>query len=508
MTDSIIVIHQDAKQRLVAVEGDGSHQRALTFESNLGLSNGCCARWEATEDEVRIETDSLGLSPLYSCTIKDRMLVSPSVAALLRAGAPADIDWKALAVFCRLGWFVGGDTPFQAIRRVPPGWNVRINRSGQDSSRFEPRVPETKLSEDALRIELGRRVRRAVQRRLEEGGGGGQTVPLSGGRDSRHILLALNELGARDVSTVTVRRTPKLRSDDATIAAQLSAAVGAAHREIRDGGFSAIEEDRKNEITNYGALDHGWMGTLAQAVGSAQAVWDGLGGDVLTAGLFYSDEQYDLARRGQTRAWAELIAPDTPERKACIDIAFGPWAESLGHRHAVDRLAEEMENHLHHHNPVTSFYFWNRTRGCVALGPMCFYRSVQRLMFPLLDLDVWELAFAMPAAIQRTKAFHTQQLRQIYPSFNHIPFAGEGRTFTERLKLLWPVGGDVSRFIRSDLPWSSRSGLLRAGLASAARNGKDAVTTIKLIGDAMRLSAYARSLARWSKLDREGERHQ
>ena len=56
---------------------------------------------------------------------KGRCALSPSVSKLIELGAPSDLDFAALAVFLHLGYFLGDETPFRAIRAVPPNASCR-----------------------------------------------------------------------------------------------------------------------------------------------------------------------------------------------------------------------------------------------------------------------------------------------------------------------------------------------------------------------------------------------
>jgi hypothetical protein len=122
------------------------------------------------------------------------LLVSPSLVKLVEAGAPTGFDEAALAVFLRLGFFLGDDTPFQSIRTLP-----RTARSPEAGTvtisggyRF---VRPQRLSRDAAIDGFIDLFRQAMSRRPPVGQD--VVVPLSGGRDSRHILLELCESGHR-----------------------------------------------------------------------------------------------------------------------------------------------------------------------------------------------------------------------------------------------------------------------------------------------------------------------
>lgn len=72
--------------------------------------------WQA----LRVQNDRYGFYPLYYFIRPGEVCVSPSLVQLLSEGAPTAPDVAALAVFLRVGWFIGEDTPFQHIRAFPP----------------------------------------------------------------------------------------------------------------------------------------------------------------------------------------------------------------------------------------------------------------------------------------------------------------------------------------------------------------------------------------------------
>ena len=82
--------------------------------------DGVFAAWNWNGHTLKIENDRYGMYPLYYATWDGQIAVSRGITSLFDCGAPADLDYEALAVFLRLGFFLGEDTPFRAIRVLPP----------------------------------------------------------------------------------------------------------------------------------------------------------------------------------------------------------------------------------------------------------------------------------------------------------------------------------------------------------------------------------------------------
>src|SRR6267143_5894897 len=96
-----------------------------------GRTDGIFAEWSARPSEVIVRNDRYGFAPLfYYHSTAGQFAVSPSVVALIRAGTSTALDYSALAVYLRLGQFVGDDTAFAAIRSVPPDSTLSWGREG------------------------------------------------------------------------------------------------------------------------------------------------------------------------------------------------------------------------------------------------------------------------------------------------------------------------------------------------------------------------------------------
>ena len=75
-------------------------------------------QWDGTRLVAR--NDRLGLSPLFIWRRDRDIALSPSPLALVERFGGGEIDTRALAVFLRMGFFVGDDTPFHRVRAFPP----------------------------------------------------------------------------------------------------------------------------------------------------------------------------------------------------------------------------------------------------------------------------------------------------------------------------------------------------------------------------------------------------
>src|SRR5262245_36429160 len=91
------------------------------FQAGNRLDNrGIFGGWTWNGERLTIDRDRFGVYPLFYSVRTNAIAVSTSVDALLASGVSTALDDAAMAVFLRTGFFVSDDTPFAAIRAVPP----------------------------------------------------------------------------------------------------------------------------------------------------------------------------------------------------------------------------------------------------------------------------------------------------------------------------------------------------------------------------------------------------
>lgn len=382
--------------------------------------NGVFAGWHWDGTRVEVHTDRLGFFPLFYFADDHRFCVSPSLGVLLAQGAPRELDLDAIGVFMRLGYFMDDDTAFRAIRAVPPV--RRLTWSGGaaalDPWRSEPREVACARG-DAIDgyIEL---MRESVRRRLP-GEGERFVLPLSGGADSRHLLLELWRQGRRPDAVVTA--TQFAGCHDVPVARALAARLGLEHVVV-DGVVDACwsQELRKNCMTSFCADEHVWYLPVAEHLApTTDVTFDGMGGDILSAQVELSEPVMRSMREGRI----DLLLADvlSESREAVLADAVTPECYRSMPAEAVrERVAEELTRHLESPNAWASFYFAHWERREITLVPHSMLAGLT-VHTPFLDNDVVDFLAALPPEILLGGRFHADALRCAYPEVADVPFA-------------------------------------------------------------------------------------
>lgn len=385
--------------------------------------NGVFGGWRWDGRTLEAYTDRYGMWPVFYAGDAQSILVSDSLVALVGALPSVDLDPEALAVFFRFGSFLDQDTPFRGIRVLPPRgrlrWNGALEITGEA---FFPTLE--RISHAAAVDGYARHFHEAVRRCLEASGEATALFPLSGGRDSRHILLELVRQGARPHAAITIGSAPPVRGSDAAIAAKLTARLRIRHEILVGGEHVGAWERIKNEATHFCADEHGWFAPLFARLGArTRRSWDGLGGDTLAGSPFSSEARVAMVREGRIHDLVTDLLDHVRPYEGSISALERRLGLEDGKGVARRRVALFLDRFSAAPNPLSMFLFWGRAVRELALAPFGLGRTVDRIDAPYLDADLWDFIASLPMELTATKAFHTEVLTRTFPEFADVPFA-------------------------------------------------------------------------------------
>jgi asparagine synthase (glutamine-hydrolysing) len=373
-------------------------------EAVIGLSP-FDSRWHWNGDSLTIEVDRFGLQPVFYRQAKNFFAVSSAIETLRQPGD--EFDWCAIGLFLRLSYFLCNDTPFREIRRAPPDSILRwkdgvftIEERGRPPVRAYAgsRQNAKKIYTGLFRENLLEVVNRYPDMPI--------SCPLSGGRDSRHIALELKRLGIPfHAYTIDVDV-----SNEGQISAALCAQYGIPHTVAPMGPISLETNRRLNVATDYGTLEHRWTAVMAQII-PRSILFDGVAGDVLSAGHFSSEKLLSQFRRGAVEEIAEglLTGEDT------LQGLLRPWLYAkMDRAEARQRLIEELARHVDTPSPVASFYLASRTRRVASLMGTAVFENGMGMM-PFLVDPVYDFLFSLPGEMTVDFQLHTEMLAEAFP---------------------------------------------------------------------------------------------
>jgi asparagine synthetase B (glutamine-hydrolysing) len=385
----------------------------------LPNGDGIFAEWIWEDGTLFASNDRYGVHPMFYAAGNGWIAISPSIPALLnRCGVSPAYDDTAMAVFCQIGFFLGEDTPFRAVKTLPPGAQLEWRLGSLNVRSAAPVIGRESMPRKAAIQNYAALFRAAIQRRLPSDER--FTVPLTGGRDSRHILFALCEAGYRPREVVTARHFPPPVDEDVAVAALLAKRLEIDHVVVPRGN-PLRSELHKNLATSFCADEHAWYMAATRYIASQYStVYDGIGGDVLSAGLFCTAQLLDRFRR---RDFATIAKGMRVRTEAELRVLLRPeLRQRFNLQLATKRIIAELERHANAPNPVASFYFWNRTRREIGLSPYCLLREARIVYSPYLDSELFNFLMGLPADYVVDHGFHTETIHAAYPQYVDVPF--------------------------------------------------------------------------------------
>lgn len=433
----------------VRVSGiDCDTDTALLFGSSGIPGDGI--KISSTSDCFRLGNDRLGLFPIYySQPQSNRLLLSNSIDALIKKGACTQLDDDALAVFLRMGYFLGSDTPFAHIHAMPPNSEFKVTSGGVVLEQRDWRVSafDRMPSREEAQREFGYRVQKVIDGYLARYVNKEIMVPISGGRDSRHLLLAILKAGKRPNHLVTVERFAPNGNEDIPAAQALCAAARLNTQILRQGEDLVNREIVNFHLSSHCVDENNWMFPVMEyfaALDGRALLFDGLAGDILSAGLYNSQEKMDLFAAGKTNRLAELIlSRECSLRPDLTEQALRRWSAER----AKVRLQAELNKYVGEANPTGHFLLRNRCLREVAHIPRTLLGRFGVVATPFLHPDVIDYMIDLPGEYFLDKRFHTEVINQQYPEFSGVPYAVKGGFTSASLQSRWRLAREGLRYI-------------------------------------------------------------
>lgn len=377
-------------------------------------------RWDGAT--LHAETSRRGLVALYYAALPDRFVISTSIRRVIDAVGAVTIDAPAMVLFHLLQHYVGDATPFAEIRVVPLGASLTWTpASGPSVARPapEPPPPWTRGYEAALR-RYDELVRAAVRKHRSSGG---HTIGLSGGRDSRHILLALDAEGLGVDRIVTAHHYLDTSYADVGSARLLARRLGMEAEVVMPHPNRVTVEIAKNWLLGLQSMSHSWGLGLALALGGTRAVYDGMSGGGLLGQSYIGDiEQKLFAHDSDLPPWrirAEFV----------IDAAFDPRVVGAlpGFLRAPEvaeaaraTLTAALDRYAGFASPMQAFRFYETGPRDIALGLSL--SPNEEILCPLEDEDCIAFALGLPWNLSIDDELRDQVLLAAYPAFADVPF--------------------------------------------------------------------------------------
>jgi hypothetical protein len=282
------------------------------------------AHYQPAPASLLLATDKLGLRPMYY-SLGERYVVFASALRVLErvAEVPKTMDLRGVTEVYALEYALSDRTPFAAVKLLKSGEALRVNGLEATHHRYW-RWDDIEPSERPL----GQLTREAYDKfheavALRNGSDSSTAAFLSGGLDSRAIVMALVQRGLK----VHTFNFSFAGSQDQVLGAQFAKLAGTTH----------TQRPRQPGRWVSAMMAETWNEAVAASPGIAERpkiVWSGNGGSVALGHIYLTRVMVDLARKGNLDAALKLY------RKACAS-EVPPRLLTPGLRDILPQLAHE-----------------------------------------------------------------------------------------------------------------------------------------------------------------------
>lgn len=377
------------------------------------------AGWQWFGNRLEISADRLGLIPIFWRLEPTRLIVATSLAEICNQASDVQADLSALAVFLRLGYYLADDTPIENVKVLGPGAQVVVSPGTFGPSAFNYATPLVRCANIQRATAVDGYISMFRASMAQRGGHERVGLPLSGGRDSRHILFELVYSGSPPSFAVTCGE--HYYALDAAVAAELCARLAVPLYLSQPQAVGSLDAELEtNRRTHFLTDEHRWVAEVVATLreNGAEKFFDGIGGDVLSNGLFFEEELHGVFRAGNPLAVADRML----QRLNNLDYLDHDLQRKLSFDVARERVAVEARRHMSAPNPVKSFMFWNRTRREIALAPLVLGADLNVAM-PYLAPDLFEFLMSLPAEEFGQPGFHDEVIDAMYPVYRGTAYA-------------------------------------------------------------------------------------
>jgi asparagine synthase (glutamine-hydrolysing) len=297
------------------------------------------ALYDERRHKLLIARDRLGQKPLHYAFDDKRFLFGSEIKSIL-AVAPelAEVDRQGLRQYVQFGYIPDPATAFSAIKKLPPGHLLEVERGKLSISQYWD-LPEygtlSPASEEECLEQLEHRLGEAVKMRLLA------DVPLgaflSGGADSSTIVALMARFSARPVKTFSIGFRQK-DFDETPYARLVAQKFGTEHHELilEPDVLSSVEtltHSLEEPFGDASALPTYYVSCLARQ--HVTVALSGDAGDEIFAGY----DRYRVCLRDRSFPWLpiwmrslyrkhihQMVPRSIPGRSFSYSVSL-PWQE-------------------------------------------------------------------------------------------------------------------------------------------------------------------------------------
>jgi hypothetical protein len=383
---------------------------------------GTWSKWEFKDNTLTIENDCLGFYPIYYCLDETKIIVSNSILKIIAEAGDVELDENALSMFARKNYFLNNCTAYKNIKTLAPNTTIKWSAgSFTVNQSFLPASKPANLSHEQIVDGYVELTRQAMSRNLPSDEK--FLMPLSGGRDSRIILLELLNRGFRPEICVTCGE-----SRDVKLATQVCQRLGLENKILEPRQRWIGDAVRKNIRISFATIQHDWLMGIGDFVrNSGLLSYDGNGVGMFSRNAYTDNgmRQFEMLRGGKYDEFEDEIFPSDNAAEKYINMLPEQFGFIKG---GLDGLKKEHFENISlyniYSNHLSAFSFYSNTRTAISTCPFGIMYPA-KIYCPLLDYDLFSFVASLTPEQMTAKEPQADAVRKAYTDLADVPFYNE-----------------------------------------------------------------------------------
>lgn len=338
----------------------------------------------------------------------------------------ARIDWNAIAMILMLGDLVDEISPFVGVRSVAKKYtdnNVKIGC-------FLDNISSINDVYDCYHAIICKSINEIPYESP-------CVLGLSGGRDSRHILLSVLSQQRRLPRLVTSSHfLGNLSQADITIAQKLASKLCVDIQTVQQPRDRFHQEWDKNIKIGLQSTSHSWGLALSDALNGPEVLLDGMNGGVLfgRSGLLRSAVVKFGNKRPCFKELREFVKSNLIENANKLNktMLSSNILSTCVIDNVIDRVCNCFEKYEYFNNPIQSFQYHEHVRRNTRLFTYGLMKN-EIVVCPFDSNVMVEFALNLPWEISCDHQFQNMAIVYLFPEFGIIPYAEQ----MQNLQITW-----------------------------------------------------------------------
>lgn len=394
-------------------------EQAIEFKGlkdTLRSLNGVFSIVIAKDEGYVLASDSVRSMPIYYAVSQGSLAISDNARTAASMIKNTDICDVGIEEYRHIGYVLENRTLYSEVYQVEAGTIVELFEGNIRITPYtEYRIDYGRTADDCLKS-LEAAFIESTKRLIESAKGRQIVVPLSGGRDSRAIVVFLHKLNYKNVLCFTYG---KKTSQEYKISKEVADKLNFRHEFIEYDSSSWGEVFNEDNISTLRYMSNGVslphyqdffainMLKKTEKISQDAVVVPGHSGDLIGGSHLRGERESYICRNGLYMDAAEIIY---------AKHYHTPVYSSASHKERISNQLRRLSSR--HYAPSEIWNITNRQAKYIINSVRIYEKLGHEYRLPLFDTEITEACLSMPLQFRVDRVLYNEFLDGVFDEFN------------------------------------------------------------------------------------------